>query len=97
MNPEDGARVGVESGTMVEVQSSAATVRLPVKLTEDMMVGAVALPHGWGHQNADGLTVASNTRGVNVNLLAEDGPDRLEYFSGMAKLNGIWVEVSPAE
>lgn len=97
MNPEDGARVGVESGTMVEVQSSAATVRLPVKLTDDMMVGAVALPHGWGHQNADGLTVASKTRGVNVNLLAEDGPDRLEYFSGMAKLNGIWVEVSPAE
>jgi len=29
-----------------------------------------------------------------VNLLAADGPDQLEYFSGMAKLNGIWVEVT---
>ncbi len=95
MNPQDGARVGVESGAMVEVRSSVAAVQLPVKLTDDMMVGAVALPHGWGHQDADGLRVATKTRGVNVNLLAEDGPDRLEYFSGMAKLNGIWVEVTP--
>ena len=95
MNPEDGARVGVESGAMVEVRSSVARVRLPVRLTDEMMVGAVALPHGWGHQGADGLSVASKTTGVNVNLLAADGPDALEYFSGMAKLNGIWVDVEP--
>jgi anaerobic selenocysteine-containing dehydrogenase len=93
MNPEDGGRVGVESGAMVEVRSSVASVRLPVQLTNEMMVGAVALPHGWGHQAADGLSVASQTTGVNVNLLAADGPNELEYFSGMAKLNGIWVEV----
>jgi hypothetical protein len=55
------------------------------------------LPHGWGHQAADGLSVASTTSGANVNLLAADGPAELEYFSGMAKLNGIWVEVVPAE
>jgi len=93
MNPEDGVRVGVASGAMVEVRSRVASVRLPVQLTDEMMVGAVALPHGWGHQAADGLSVASQTTGVNVNLLAADGPDALEYFSGMAKLNGIWVEV----
>jgi hypothetical protein len=29
--------------------------------------------------------------------LAADGPDELEYFSGMAKLNGIWVEVLPVD
>jgi anaerobic selenocysteine-containing dehydrogenase len=95
MNPEDGRKVGVESGAIVEVRSSVASVRLPVQLTDDMMVGAVALPHGWGHQDADGLSVASKTTGVNVNLLAADGPDDLEYFSGMAKLNGIWVDVVP--
>ena len=97
MHPDDGERVGVESGAMVEVRSSAASVTLPVQLTDDMMIGAVALPHGWGHQAADGLSVASKTTGANVNLLAEDGPGELEYFSGMAKLNGIWVDVTPAE
>jgi len=97
MNPKDGEKAGVESGAMVEVRSSVASVRLPVQLTDEMMIGAVALPHGWGHQAADGLSVASKTTGVNVNLLAADGPDELEYFSGMAKLNGIWVEVVPVD
>jgi anaerobic selenocysteine-containing dehydrogenase len=97
MNPKDGRKAGVESGAMVEVRSSVASVRLPVQLTDEMMIGAVALPHGWGHQAADGLSVASKTTGVNVNLLAADGPDELEYFSGMAKLNGIWVEVVPVD
>ena len=95
MHPDDARRIGVESGAVVEVRSSVAAVRLPVQLTEEMMIGAVALPHGWGHQAADGLSVASKTTGVNVNLLAADGPDELEYFSGMAKLNGIWVDVTP--
>jgi anaerobic selenocysteine-containing dehydrogenase len=97
MNPEDGKKVGVESGAMVVVRTGVASVRVPVRLTDDMMAGAVALPHGWGHQAADGLSVARQTTGANVNLLAADGPDELERFSGMAKLNGIWVEVAPAE
>jgi anaerobic selenocysteine-containing dehydrogenase len=97
MNPLDGKNAGVESGAMVEVRSSVGSVRLPVQLTDEMMVGAVALPHGWGHQAADGLSVACKTTGANANLLAAAGPDQLEYFSGMAKLNGIWVEVLPAK
>jgi len=97
MHPQDGRKAGVESGVMVEVRSGVASVRVPVQLTDEMMPGAVALPHGWGHQAADGLSVASRTTGANVNLLAADGPDELEYFSGMAKLNGIWVEVTPVD
>jgi anaerobic selenocysteine-containing dehydrogenase len=97
MNPADGEKAGVAEDALVEVRSEAGSVRVPVRLTDDMMPGAVALPHGWGHQSADGLRVASQTTGANANLLAADGPDALEYFSGMAKLNGIWVDVSPAD
>ena len=97
MNPRDAEGVGVEAGAVVEVRSGVATVRVPVRLTDDMMVGAVALPHGWGHQGADGLSVASKTTGANVNRLAADGPGQLERFSGMAKLNGIWVTVTAAQ
>jgi anaerobic selenocysteine-containing dehydrogenase len=93
MHPSDAHAVGVNAGDIVEVSSSVASIRLPVEVTDDMMVGAVALPHGWGHQRADGLRVASRTEGANVNLLAADGPDQLEYFSGMAQLNGILVDV----
>ena len=67
-----------------------------MRLCADLMPGTVALPHGWGHQHAPGLGVASRTRGVNVNLLAADGPERIERVSGMAHLTGFVVDVRPA-
>jgi formate dehydrogenase len=61
------------------------------------MPGVVALPHGWGHQKATGLGIASKTRGVNANLLMADGPESLERLSGMAHQTGLVVEVRRAE
>lgn len=96
VHPEDATRLGLASGDPADVISDTATVRLPVELLDDLLPGTVALPHGWGHQHAKGLGVASRTRGVNVNLLAADGPERLERISGMAHLTGIPVEVRRA-
>ena len=50
---------------------------------DDLMPGTVVLPHGWGHQHATGLSVASRARGVNANLLAADGPTKLEPLSAV--------------
>jgi formate dehydrogenase len=96
LHPEDGARLGLAEGALADVSSRTATVRLPVRWLKDLMPGTVALPHGWGHQHATGLGVASKTSGVNVNLLAADGPENLERVSGMAHLTGIDVDVRPA-
>jgi len=96
VHPEDAARIGVADGELADVTSETATLRVPVQLLSDLSPGSVALPHGWGHQMAKGLSVASKTRGVNVNILAADGPDEIERFSGMAQLTGIPVEVRPA-
>jgi formate dehydrogenase len=96
VHPRDAARLGLEDGDLADVRSDTAAVRVPVKLLPELMPGTVALPHGWGHQMATGLSVASRTRGVNVNVLAADGPERLERISGMAHLTGIPVEVTPA-
>jgi len=95
MHPEDAARTGLEDGNLADVSSETNTVRVPVKLLSDLMPGTVALPHGWGHQDSK-MGVASKTTGVNVNLLAADGPDKLERVSGMAHLTGILVDVRPA-
>jgi len=96
MHPDDAAARDLRDGDVADVASKTATVRLPVRLESDLLPGTVALPHGWGHQHAAGLSVASKTSGVNVNLLAADGPDALEPFSGMAQLTGILVEVTRA-
>ncbi len=96
IHPEDAARAGLTDGAIADVSTRVAAVRLPVKFLSDLMPGTVALPHGWGHQHATGLTVASRTSGVNVNLLAADGPDGIERVSGMAHLTGFPVEVRQA-
>ncbi|MBM4359218.1 MAG: molybdopterin-dependent oxidoreductase [Deltaproteobacteria bacterium] len=96
MHPDDAARLGLADGSLCDVRSSAGAVRVPMRLLADLMPGTVALPHGWGHQAAKRLRVASRTGGVNVNLLAADGPANLEPFSGMAQLTAIPVEVELA-
>lgn len=96
VHPADAARAGLAEGDLADVSSETATVRVPVRLLDELMPGTVALPHGWGHQHATGLSVASRARGVNANLLAADGPGKLERLSGMAHLTGIPVDVRPA-
>ena len=96
MHPLDASKCGLENGALADVQSKTGIVRVPIKILPDLMEGIVALPHGWGHQHAEGLSVASQTLGVNVNLLAADGPDEIESISGMSHLTGIPVEVIPA-
>jgi formate dehydrogenase len=96
MHPDDAAVRGLSNGDFVDITSETATIRVPMQLLPDLLPGTVALPHGWGHQNATGLSVASKTTGVNVNLLAADGPGAVERISGMAKLTGILVEVTAA-
>jgi anaerobic selenocysteine-containing dehydrogenase len=95
IHPDDARGRGIADGQMVRVRSASGEVCLPASLTPDMMLGSVALPHGWGHRQADGLTVASTTTGVNANILAADGPDTIEPISGMAHFNGILVSVEP--
>jgi anaerobic selenocysteine-containing dehydrogenase len=96
LHPEDAQRLGLTDGDYADVTTETAAIRLPVALLDDLQPGTVAVPHGWGHQHAQGLQVASKTRGVNVNILAADGADRIERVSGMALLTGIPVDVKRA-
>ncbi|MGF1466724.1 MAG: molybdopterin-dependent oxidoreductase [Sandaracinaceae bacterium] len=97
MHPEDLARIGLSDGDLADVRSDAGAVRVPVRRLADLMPGTVALPHGWGHQRATGLSVASGTRGVNANLLAASGPASVDPVSGMSRLTAIGGEVTRAE
>ena len=96
MHPEDAAELGLAEGDAVDVTSDVATLRVPMSLLPELMRRTVALPHGWGHQHAAGLSVAGKLSGVNVNLLAADGPSNVEALSGMAQLTGIRVAVAAA-
>jgi anaerobic selenocysteine-containing dehydrogenase len=93
IHPTDAKQRQLAEGDMAEVCAHGKCIQVPVKLDSDFMPGTVSVPHGWGHQQADGLTIAKGTQGANVNILASDGPESIEPISGMSQLNGIPVEV----
>lgn len=92
MCDRDAARLSLENGDVVDVKSDTATVRVPLRIDNSLKEGVVALPHGWGHQ-ASGQQIARKTSGVNVNVLAKDGPEGVDPVSGMVQLTGFFVDV----
>jgi formate dehydrogenase len=94
VHPEDAERHGLADGVEVRLASKSGAVVVPVKVTDEMTPGTVALPHGWGHKGG-GWRVANEAGGVNVNLLASSEPEDLEPLAGMAFLNGIPVRMEP--
>ncbi|MFZ4520325.1 MAG: molybdopterin-dependent oxidoreductase [Bacteroidales bacterium] len=96
IGPADALILQLENGDIADVTSQTGSVRLPVRISEDLGSKTVALPHGWGHQHSR-LTVAGKTRGVNVNILAADGVEHIDPISGMAVLTGFSVEITKSE
>jgi formate dehydrogenase len=93
VNPLDADAHGLADGDRVQLASKSGSVTVPVKVTDEMTRGTVALPHGWGHRG--GWRVANDAGGVNVNLLASSAAEDLEPLAGMAFLNGIPVRLEP--
>ena len=92
VHPDDAAAHGLEDGGTARITSKSGAVEVPVKVTDEMMPGTIALPHGWGHgQPGTQLRVAAERAGVNSNVLADH--EALDPLSGTSVLNGIPVDV----
>ena len=88
--------LNIQELDLIDVSSDTASIRIAVKSLDTLMPKTIAVPHGWGHQHAIGLNHANKTSGVNVNILAADGPENLDSVSGMAHLTGFNVDVKAA-
>jgi len=97
MHPADAASLKLKEGELADVSTKYGKIRIPVKYSGDLMPGAVAIPHGWGHQHAKGLQVANKTKGVNVNILAGSGDGTIDPLSGMSRLTAIEITVEAAK
>lgn len=92
VHPDDAARLGVANGVRVRVSSRVGSVETTATLSDDVAVGVVSLPHGWGH-GRPGVTlrVAQKRPGVSMNDLTDDA--FIDALSGTACLNGTPVRV----
>lgn len=93
IHPDDAHEIDVADGDWIEVTSQSGSIEIPVKVSDEIMRKTVAIPHGWGHADADGLSFAQTHPGVNSNLLAGDGKENVEKLSGMSFLSGILVDL----
>lgn len=94
MHPDDVAELGLAD--TAKVKGPGGEVLAPVEPMAGMRRGVVSLPHGWGHdRGGTRLGVAAGQPGVNVNQL-NDG-SQLDPLSGTAVLNGIPVDIAPAD
>jgi len=94
IHPKDAQLRNLVAGDMARISVGQNFVEVPVKVDEDMLPGTISVPHGWGHQRADGLSVARHTAGANVNVIMPDGPESIEPGSGMSHMNGVIADVS---
>ncbi len=95
MHPEDAAARQIDEGATVRIANRYGAIEAPVKLTNELMRGVVAMTHGWGHARSRGMTFAQQTPGVNCNVLLPSGPGAYEPISNQAHMTGIPVDVLP--
>jgi formate dehydrogenase len=92
IHPKDAAEIGVEEGDPVAILSRTGRVEVPVRITEEMTPGVIALPQGWGHRG--GWQTAVGAGGANYNDLTSSDPADLDV-SGNAVYNALPVRLEP--
>ena len=93
VHPDDAARAGLADGDLVRIASKSGWIELPARLTDDILAGVVAVPHGWGHKGTGSWRQANAMPGANVNELASSDPADLDPLVGMSHLTGIPVRI----
>lgn len=91
MNPADAKGLNIEVKEIVRVNSRVGSVEVEVGLTDDLMIGVVSLPQGFGSRKATNMSHAASRSGVSINDLTDEF--RLDELTGNAALNGVGVSV----
>jgi anaerobic selenocysteine-containing dehydrogenase len=93
MHPDDAGHRGLSTGQRVVVKSRVGEVEVPLEITDNVMIGVVSLPHGWGHDTpGNGQSVATAHAGASVNDITDDG--WIDAACGTSSLFGVPVNVT---
>ncbi|GAC1404519.1 MAG: hypothetical protein NVSMB60_23050 [Mycobacterium sp.] len=91
VNPVDATQAGLVDGGPVRIVSPHGAIETEVLVTDEVGVGTIAVPHGWGHRG--GWQRANRAGGANVNALTSNRSEDLELLAGMSLLNGVAVRL----
>lgn len=92
IHPINAESLGLDNGQLARVSSRTGTVEIITEISDEVMLGVISIPHGWGHnKEGTGWKTAEKNAGVSVNDLTDDL--FLDELSGNAALNGVPVAV----
>ncbi len=92
VHPDDAVARGISDGQTVRLTSVAGSVDVPAEISDEVMVGVVSMPHGWGHDRPGvGWRVAAEHPGVSVNDVTD--PTVVDPLSGNAALQAVSVRL----
>jgi anaerobic selenocysteine-containing dehydrogenase len=95
MHPSDAEARGLSDGEQVRISNAHGQVEAPLRISDDLMPGVVAMTHGWGNARTPGMRLAQRTPGVNANALLPTGPGSFDPLSNQAHMTGVPVDVAP--
>ena len=92
IHPTDAATYQIENGENVEVTSRVGQIQIKAEVSDEVGVGTVSIPHGWGHHRKGiKMKVAAEHAGVSMNDLVDEM--LVDEMSGVAVINGVPVTV----
>lgn len=92
VHPDDAFRLGLRDGGLAKVIAAVGWVLAAVQVTDEVGVGTVSLPHGWGHDEPQArLRVAAARPGVDYNRLTNDAV--LDPVTATAARNAVPVRL----
>ena len=94
INPDDAARLGINDGDRVVVESQRGALDAVVEITDQMLPGVVSMPHGYGmnHPDQAGQRVQS---GPLINHLTSS--DHCDPLSRTPYHKYVPVRIQPAD
>ena len=95
IHPDDAAKQDIIDGEIIEVRSRIGAIQIKAELSDEMMAGAISIPHGWGHHR-DGiqLDVAAAHAGVSINDIIDD--ELVGELCGVSVINATPVTIERA-
>lgn len=92
INPADARARGIVPGARVLLSGPSGSIEVPAEVSDEIMEGVVAVPHGWGHdRDGVGWRVAADHPGASVNDVTDSRA--VDPLSGNAALQAVPVSV----
>ena len=97
INPDDAKKLGCDNNGQVLVASSVGRINATVRITDSVRQGVAVMGHGWGGHTFDPKNPGKidNQGGTNRNVLISNESNETDPLSGVPKLNGTAISITP--